>query len=906
MNAVFCCPCRRFNPCRYDEIKGAFVSRTLIKRITAAFAIALALMAAFVLLGTWYVNQEPFQNRVRAVVADRAGKMFTFQKLRLSLFPRPRVTVLNPMVTVPDRIDLSLRSATIYPEVLPLFSGKIRISRLDLERPELTVTLAEEPGAKPEDPSAVFEEARSEIRSAVEAVQDIAPDFHVEIGNGLLVFRSKQEVLSRMSDISGIVSLLPHGFGLDLKGKTLRWGLATMKGSVQAGKNSIAVKDFSISGGKSSISHVTGRFRWKKSPYAKISSGQAAIFLEDVQERRQMLGELNKSLSSIKSMSGLVSINSFSFIGPLLHTEQWQLNATGNFHDVAVQADLLPGAVGIEAGSFAATMQSFSVAGLDASFLDSTVTTTGSMTGPLTSPQAGELSLRGRIGRETISWSAKKFDLPRDLIVRAPCSISGLRFRWKKDGTIALSGSASLNGPMLSIDMRRNAKEIRIDRLAVQDEKNRAVMVFRKTADLLDLAFQGTLTEDTVNRMFERASGRHGWIRGDMALHLLLKSPGQSKVRGTLAAADLFFPFPKSPLTVRTLDLGSRDGTVAVNTASILWGDLPLDITGRLNARDEALHADLDVAARDLSVEGIMQLFGGKRKTGEERAGGTFSGLPLQGVVRVSAQSIKWGRYVFKPVRADVLLDRNSVRMQILDAKLCGVSLPGNLRPLDDGILFAFQPGAVAQPLEPFLDCISSNKRMDGTFALAGSIRGKGKGTDLIRSLDGSIYFTAVNGRIYTYPLLARVLFFLNVSQLLLGQMPDMGKDGFAYKSIRIKGDIKSGKLVLKEAVVEGSTLNLVADGEIDFATDQIDVTILVAPFKTIEYILSKIPLLRNVLANKLVTVPVRLTGDRNNPDVTPLDPAATGEHLLDLMEGILKLPFKVLSPSQGDGNEKK
>jgi len=73
--------------------------------------------------------------------------------------------------------------------------------------------------------------------------------------------------------------------------------------------------------------------------------------------------------------------------------------------------------------------------------------------------------------------------------------------------------------------------------------------------------------------------------------------------------------------------------------------------------------------------------------------------------------------------------------------------------------------------------------------------------------------------------------------------------------------------------------------------------TVLVAPFKTIEAILGKIPLLKSVLANKLITVPVRVSGDLNNPNIILLDPKAVGGHVLDIMEGILDLPFKVVDP---------
>jgi hypothetical protein len=41
----------------------------------------------------------------------------------------------------------------------------------------------------------------------------------------------------------------------------------------------------------------------------------------------------------------------------------------------------------------------------------------------------------------------------------------------------------------------------------------------------------------------------------------------------------------------------------------------------------------------------------------------------------------------------------------------------------------------------------------------------------------------------------------------------------------------------------------------------------------------------------------VRFTGDVNDPDVIPLDPQAIGQNLLNIMKGILSLPFKIIDP---------
>ncbi len=36
-----------------------------------------------------------------------------------------------------------------------------------------------------------------------------------------------------------------------------------------------------------------------------------------------------------------------------------------------------------------------------------------------------------------------------------------------------------------------------------------------------------------------------------------------------------------------------------------------------------------------------------------------------------------------------------------------------------------------------------------------------------------------------------------------------MGRDGFAYKSIKLKGDIQNGLLLQHEVVIEGDTMNM-------------------------------------------------------------------------------------------------
>ena len=95
-------------------------------------------------------------------------------------------------------------------------------------------------------------------------------------------------------------------------------------------------------------------------------------------------------------------------------------------------------------------------------------------------------------------------------------------------------------------------------------------------------------------------------------------------------------------------------------------------------------------------------------------------------------------------------------------------------------------------------------------------------------------------------------------------------------------------------------------EGDIDLVDDKMNLVILVAPFKTIDRIVKKIPLIGSVLGGKIVSIPFRAKGDIDNPTVIPLSPTAVGSGVLGIMERTLKLPITIIQPLFPDESEKK
>jgi uncharacterized protein YhdP len=173
----------------------------------------------------------------------------------------------------------------------------------------------------------------------------------------------------------------------------------------------------------------------------------------------------------------------------------------------------------------------------------------------------------------------------------------------------------------------------------------------------------------------------------------------------------------------------------------------------------------------------------------------------------------------------------------------------------------------------------------------------QGRPEELLKSMEGNIEFHAKGGRIDYALGLVRIMEFLNVTEIYRGKLPDLRKEGLRYNRITIKVALQKEKMIFKEWTLDGPTMEIAGQGEIDLADQKINFTVLVAPLKTVDRILKSIPLVNHIFAGTLLIIPVKVRGDLNDPRVTPLSPSAVGTELLTMMKRTLGLPFKVIEP---------
>jgi len=188
--------------------------------------------------------------------------------------------------------------------------------------------------------------------------------------------------------------------------------------------------------------------------------------------------------------------------------------------------------------------------------------------------------------------------------------------------------------------------------------------------------------------------------------------------------------------------------------------------------------------------------------------------------------------------------------------------------------------------------CLFDSKSIiQGRYKFKGTLTGTENHDQILHSQNGKISFDAEKGRIYKATLLSRVLSVLNI----LGDT-DISQKGFGYKRMTVTAEIKESVIHLKKAYIDADNMAIIASGWMDPLNDCLDLTFLVAPFKTIDTVIQYIPLINTIFRGRLASFPAKATGKLSDPTVIPMHPSAVGKGLITLFSDLLQAPVRLIT----------
>lgn len=308
---------------------------------------------------------------------------------------------------------------------------------------------------------------------------------------------------------------------------------------------------------------------------------------------------------------------------------------------------------------------------------------------------------------------------------------------------------------------------------------------------------------------------------------------------------------------------------------------------------------NITISCKKLNLNPLLSLQKASARTAPSRP------LVKQKQIFLNTDTVSYGRRVYQGVQTKITTNRLSTEIDVIHALLCGLDLSGKITVNHAGN----SPGALthlvfnteqAEEVSLSIGCLTDSQSViEGSYTLKAQLTGSAQTLDLVTSKqNGHISFKAQSGRIYKATLLSRLLSVLNI----LGDT-DLQQQGFGFKTFTADADVKDSVVHIKNAVIDADNMAIMAQGWADPLNDTLDITILVAPFKTIDTIIKNIPIINTVFNDRLVSFPTRAYGKLSDPTVVLLHPSAVGKGLLNLLERLAKTPGRLIE--RVDKNEK-
>jgi hypothetical protein len=649
--------------------------------------------------------------------------------------------------------------------------------------------------------------------------------------------------------------------------------------------------------GRSSFAEIDGELRLGAARSVEIPSGKLRIIQDEIYPWLTSFEGVKGALKELRSLRGALTIDIITLKGPLLRPREWHFRVAGSVEDLAIDWASLPGPASLKRGTFEASEEKISLTDVRTDILDASVILSGVRQGYLGAHQKTDFTFKGTMGPQSLGWALKLATLPSHFSLRDPATFEHAHVTLD-DATTLFQGSFRVQkGPKVTADVMKNSKGLAVNTLVIKDASSDATLSLALQERTSTLAFAGKLSSETLARFIKEEELPRGRIAGDFRADIRREKPFHFSARGKLRGDNIVIP-PKwgVPITIENLALAGDGSTLFVESSSFRMDDTPFSLKGSLNSTGEDLTVDMDMSADRIEWGKLAGILGaaGKREGMKDKK--TWD-IPVSGTLRVRLSHFAYDKYTLTPLHADVSFHRNDMNIAVTRAALCGISSPGSMHIMPNELSFDFQFRAEHLELRPVLACLFGKERdATGNFDLHARIKGQGEKEAILGSLQGDAEFLARDGRIFHQPALLKIFSFLEINQILRG-FPEIRQEGFAYHSIRAKGELSQGTLEVKEMIVDGSSMKIAAQGTVDLKNEKLDVNVLLSPLKKTDFIIKKTPIIGSILGGSLVSIPVRVSGDLEDPKVSHNPVSAVGSGLLGIMERTLKAPVKLLDP---------
>ncbi len=288
-----------------------------------------------------YLSSAGVKNKIQAAVKEKLSGKVSYEKIDISLFPRPQVTLEGLSLAYPRTFKGTLRSLSIAPQILPLFKGRVQFSKIRIQEPDFRIAV---PTAKTDTTSEAptLEEAKEDIRSVLGYLQMIGPGLVVEMDNGKFLLRKNHRDFLSLKKVTVHFNAPPGDIHFLVKAGTDQWGDFTLSGTYSFTEAQTEIRDLTLALGHSSLTDYSALLTWDRDPRIEIRSGRAEFALQEIYEWLKSSESLIPFMKELSSLKGTLVITSMKGQGLLSQPEKLRMRLTGEARRIELESPRLP------------------------------------------------------------------------------------------------------------------------------------------------------------------------------------------------------------------------------------------------------------------------------------------------------------------------------------------------------------------------------------------------------------------------------------------------------------------------------------------------------------------------------------------------------------------------------------
>ncbi len=638
----------------------------------------------------------------------------------------------------------------------------------------------------------------------------------------------------------------------------------------------------------------------------------SALLFSELQSYPLIHEELSQIINSIE---GPLEIKNIRVNGPASTPQNWEYSLEAGINKLKLSSPALTDPFLIETASIQADHKTVQLLECSVNILDSIVTLTGNLTHTSLHKWLGSLDLSGTIYHKAAEQIMNAKWIPDLYFPGIPFSMNPLKITWMQKKTDISGNIVSKKFPETPvhaiIDLSISDDNIAIQDLAITAGNKMASLSlnFQATPEKhITMDFSGYMGNDILNKALEKNKFVTGHITGACHINYNEKDPASFCFEGPLELSGFNWPISNRDIQIERAEITGHGSWADIKNISFVLNKETIHAEGNVKLANSDIELDLDINSDALSWNNLTRLMKSTENDSEFQL--QQPAFSITGNIDFILETFNYfsapqksvsdnASYTWNPLSGSIqLLPKGKTAITISSGKLCNLNTTGSWQSASNrATLSVYTNNDELANFRDLLSCLEMKENsIEGTFNLKSDLQWEhgqwNKGSFLLQSQ---------NGKLIDMPLFTKMLSVINVTDLFSKRgVQDFFSKGFSYTDMEITGYVKENKMIINRAVIKGDGLNLFATGTINLDKMDMDVTVLVAPFKSLDSIVSFIPVIGKAIEsenNAIITFPVRIKGPLKNPSIIYESENTVGDAIKEMIKSTINIPFRILGP---------